>query len=138
MDFIVKWRKKNEIEKWVKVDVLWANSDLEGWKMKKKWKYQKLHFLKSSLMVGSISMASEENMLIVLVYVYKLDLYSLHIKWIILRLCLNFDGYGLKPEMWSKVKVLFEFLSNCTSVSEYLGGGVIYIFTCYIFFDKYF
>lgn len=77
-------------------------------------------------------------MLIVLVYVYKLDLYSLHIKWIILRLCLNFDGYGLKPEMWSKVKVLFEFLSNCTSVSEYLGGGFIYIFTCYIFFDKYF
>lgn len=57
MDFIVKWKEKNEIEKWVKVDVLWANSDLEGWKMKKKWKYQKLQFLKSPLMVGSISMA---------------------------------------------------------------------------------
>lgn len=57
IDFIVKW-KKNEIEKWVKVDVLWASSDLEGWKMKKKWKYQKLQFLKSPLMVGSISMAS--------------------------------------------------------------------------------
>lgn len=51
-------KEKNEIEKWVKVDVLWANSDLEGWKMKKKWKYQKLQFLKSPLMVGSISMAS--------------------------------------------------------------------------------
>lgn len=72
-------------------------------------------------------------MLIVLVYVYTLDLYSLHMKWIILRLCLNVDDYGLKPEMWSKVKVLFEFFCNCTSVSEYLGGGVIYIFTCYIF-----
>lgn len=69
-------------------------------------------------------------MLIVLVYVYKLDLYSLHMKWIILRLCLNVYDYGLKPEMW---EVLFEFFCNCTSVSEYLGGGVIYIFTCYIF-----
>lgn len=51
-------KEKNEIEKWVKVDVLWANSDLEGWNMKKKWKYQKRQFLKSPLMVGSISMAS--------------------------------------------------------------------------------